>query len=243
MEIFLHFETWVALLTLTFLEVILGIDNLIFISILTSRLPENKQSKARKLGLLAALVARLLFLLMIAYIIRATEPLISWGSIALSARDLILLAGGIFLLTKSSLEIHKKVAGDESSKSIKPKKVSFGSIIFQIVLLDIVFSFDSILTAIGLTDVILIMVIAVIISMIIMMLFIDYIANFILKYPTLQVLGLSFLILIGTMLTAEAFGYKIPKGYIYFALFYAFAVEMINMKVRENYSKKQIDGK
>ena len=242
MEIFLHFETWVALFTLTFLEIILGIDNLIFISILTSRLPRKQQSKARKLGLLAALLARILFLLMIAYIIRATEPLVSWGSIELSARDLILLAGGIFLLTKSSLEIHKKVAGDENQGEIKPQKTSFAAIILQIVLLDIVFSFDSILTAIGLTDVILIMVISVIISMLIMMMFIDYIANFILKYPTLQVLGLSFLILIGTMLTAEAFGYEIPKGYIYFALFYAFTVEMINLKVRENSSKKQPHG-
>ncbi len=241
MEIFYHWGTWMAILTLTALEIILGIDNIIFISILSSKLPKNKQKKARRWGLVMALFARLLFLLMISLIISATEPLIGIGKISLSARDLILLAGGLFLLAKSTLEIHQKVHGEEHKKEVKVKKAAFGAVLLQIVLLDVVFSFDSILTAIGLTDKIIIMALSIVLSMLVMIIFIDIVANFILKHPTLQVLGLSFLILIGTMLVAEAFGYEIPKGYIYFALFYAFAIEMINMRVRKNYeSKKQI---
>ncbi len=233
MEIFMHAEAWMALLSLTALEIVLGIDNILFISILTAKLPTAKeQSKARKQGLAYALIVRLLFLLLIGYIIRSTEPVLNWGFLHMSLKDLILLFGGLFLLYKSTKEIHEKVSGETVEKEIKVKKLDFKVIILQIILLDVVFSFDSILTAIGLTEHILIMALAIIISMIIMIIFIDTVGNFILKHPTLQVLGLSFLILIGTLLIAEAFHYEIPKGYIYFAFFYSFVIELINMRIR-----------
>lgn len=233
MDIFLRADAWMALLSLTALEIVLGVDNILFISILTSKLPERKQqSRARKQGLFYALLVRLLFLFGIGYIIRATDPIVHISSFALSAKDLILLLGGLFLLYKSTKEIHEKVSGEETAKEIKPKKINFSTIIVQIVLLDIVFSFDSILTAIGLTEHIVIMASAIVISMIIMIIFIDTVGNFIIKHPTLQVLGLSFLILIGTLLIAEAFHYEIPKGYIYFAFFYSFVIELINMRLR-----------
>jgi len=234
-EIFLQIETWVALLSLTLLEIVLGVDNILFISILTAKLPEEQQPKARRTGLLFALIFRILFLLAISIIIRSTAPLFRIFSFSFSARDLILLAGGLFLLYKSTKEIHEKVVGNEQKRlNKKLKKVSMPAVVTQIVLLDIVFSFDSILTAIGLTDKVLIMIIAVIISMLIMMVFIDSIGNFIVKHPTLQVLGLSFLVMIGTLLIAEAFHYEIPKAYVYFAFFYSFIIELINLRVREN---------
>jgi len=233
-EIFLQPSTWVALLSLTLLEIVLGVDNILFISILTAKLPPSQQSKARKTGLFFALIFRILFLLAISLIIRSTQPVIRVFSFALSGRDLVLLAGGLFLLYKSTKEIHEKVVGNEQKKlQARLKKVSLPAVIIQIVLLDIVFSFDSILTAIGLTDQVIIMIVAVIISMLIMMVFIDSIGNFIVKHPTLQVLGLSFLVMIGTLLIAEAFHYEIPKAYVYFAFFYSFIIELINLKVRE----------
>ncbi len=233
MEIFFRAETWMALLSLTALEIVLGIDNILFISILTAKLSDAKQqSKARKQGLAYALIVRLLFLLLIGYIIHSTEPLFHWGPLHMSLKDLILLFGGLFLLYKSTKEIHEKVSGETAEKEVKIKKMNFAGIIIQIILLDIVFSFDSILTAIGLTGHIPVMAMAIIISMIIMIIFIDTVGNFILKHPTLQVLGLSFLILIGTLLIAEAFHYEIPKGYIYFAFFYSFVIELVNMRVR-----------
>ena len=234
-EIFLQPEAWIALLSLTLLEIVLGIDNILFISILTTKLPENQQSKARRTGLAFALVFRILFLLGISYIIQSTRPVIEFWEVSLSGRDLILLFGGLFLLYKSTKEIHEKVVkAGQPEKQVKiPGNISFASVIFQIVLLDIVFSFDSILTAIGLTQHIIIMLIAVIISMLIMMAFINIIGDFIVKRPTLQVLGLSFLVMIGTLLIAEAFHYEIPKGYIYFAFFYSFIIELINMRVRK----------
>ena len=235
-EIFRHPEPWIALLSLTLLEIVLGVDNILFISILTAKLPKEQQPKARRYGLAAALVFRILFLLSISYIIRSTEPLFEIWKVSMSARDLILLFGGLFLLYKSTKEIHEKVvhAGKPEKQLKRPLKISLGAVVFQIVLLDIVFSFDSILTAIGLTEHVVIMVIAVIISMLIMMAYIDAIGNFIIKHPTLQVLGLSFLVMIGTLLIAEAFHYEIPKGYIYFAFFYSFIIELINLRVREN---------
>jgi len=234
-SIFLQAETWMALLSLTLLEIVLGVDNILFISILTAKLPPEKQSKARRTGLLFALLFRILFLLTISLIIRSTEPVLTVFSFTFSARDLVLLAGGLFLLYKSTKEIHEKVVGNEQKKiSDKIKKASFPAVVTQIVLLDIVFSFDSILTAIGMTEHVIIMIVAVIISMIIMMIFIDSIGNFIVKHPTLQVLGLSFLVMIGTLLIAEAFHYEIPKGYVYFAFFYSFIIELINLRVRNN---------
>ncbi|MCF8256352.1 MAG: TerC family protein [Flavobacteriales bacterium] len=232
MEIFLHSETWIALLTLTFLEVVLGIDNIIFISIVSNRLPEEKQARARNLGLLFALVFRIGLLLGISYIIQFTQPLITVMDFALSGRDIILAAGGIFLLFKSTMEIHHKMQGTpEEVHAGKAKSVS--GVILQIILLDIIFSFDSILTAVGLVKEVLVMIIAVIIALGIMMTFAGKISRFINNNPTLQILALSFLILIGFMLMVQGFHVEVPKGYIYFAVFFSLSVEMINLRVRK----------
>lgn len=231
MEFLFQPETYISLLTLTFLEIVLGIDNIIFISIVTNKLPQENRKKTRTIGLLFALIFRIILLSFIIYIIRLTNPLFSIGSFNFSIRDLILLLGGIFLIAKSVTEIHSKVEGDEHEQKNK-SVASFFYVILQIVALDIIFSFDSILTAIGLSNQLPIMIAAVIISMIVMIYFSGFISNFINRHPTLQVLALSFLILIGFMLTIEAFHYEIPKGYIYFALFFSVLVEMINMKIR-----------
>lgn len=233
MEIFLLPETWVALLTLTFLEIVLGIDNIIFISIVSNKLPQHQQAKARNVGLSLALIFRIGLLLGITWIITFTEPLFTLFSIDFSGRDLILLAGGIFLIIKSTLEIHEKMEGEEHSGSTKGGGTML-SVIFQIILLDIIFSFDSILTAIGLTDQIILMIIAVVVSIGVMMLFSKKISDFIGKHPTLEVLALSFLILIGFMLAIEALHYHVPKGYIYFAVFFSLVVEFLNMKMRKS---------
>lgn len=224
-------ETYVSLFTLTLLEIVLGIDNIIFISIVTNKLPKEDRKKTRTIGLLFALLFRIVLLSCIIYIIRLTNPLFTIGSFNFSIRDLILLLGGVFLIAKSVTEIHGKVEGEEHT-SKGGKAATFFYVILQIVALDIIFSFDSILTAIGLSNQLGIMIAAVIISMIVMIYFSGFISNFINRHPTLQVLALSFLILIGFMLTVEAFHYEIPKGYIYFALFFSVIVEIINMKMR-----------
>lgn len=240
MEIFLHGETWIAILTLTFLEIVLGIDNIIFISLVTGKLPIEKQKIARNTGLALAMIFRIGLLIGITYIISFSKPLftiniLDWSFVA-SGRDLILFAGGIFLLAKSTSEIHQKIEAKEHDiKAVKTNRISIS--ILQIVLLDIIFSFDSILTAIGLTKQVLIMIIAVIISLIIMMAFSGYISRFINKHPTLQILALSFLILIGFMLVIDALHYNVPKGYIYFAVIFSLLVELLNMRMRK---KKRI---
>lgn len=232
MEIFLQPENWIALLTLTFLEIVLGIDNIIFISIVSNKLPQAQQGKARNVGLVLALVLRIGLLLGITWIISFTEPLFSVFNHEVSGRDLILLVGGLFLLGKSTIEIHHKVEGVTKNES-KSKTQSFFSVIVQIILLDMIFSFDSILTAVGLTDEILLMIIAVTISIIIMMIFAKKISAFINQHPTLEILALSFLILIGFMLMVEGLHFHVPKGYIYFAVFFSLIVEIINMKMRK----------
>lgn len=235
MEIFLHADTWIALLTLTFMEIVLGIDNIIFISLVAGSLPKEQQRKARLGGLSAALVMRVLLLLSITWIIGLTEPVLTIKGFELSWRDLILIAGGVFLLVKSTLEIHHKVEGrEEAEKEVKTS--SFGYAIVQIVLLDIIFSFDSILTAVGLTEQLLLMIIAVVISIIIMMAFARPVGEFVNKHPTIQILALSFLILIGVMLVVEGAHYHVPKGYIYFAVFFSLAIEMLNMRYRKKAS-------
>lgn len=232
MEIFLQSETWIALLTLTFLEIVLGVDNIIFISIVSNKLPEAEQPKARNLGLSLALLFRIGLLLGISYIIKFTQPLFTVFSHDFSGRDLILLVGGVFLLFKSTLEIHHKMEGDPQEIKANSTK-SFKSVILQIIMLDIIFSFDSILTAVGLVDHVIIMIIAVVISLGIMMAFAGKISRFINQNPTLQILALSFLILIGFMLMIEGFHFEVPKGYIYFAVFFSLAVELVNMRVRK----------
>ena len=224
-------ETYISLFTLTLLEIVLGIDNIIFISIVTNKLPQQDRKKTRTLGLLFALLFRIILLSFIIYIIRLTNPLFSIGGYSFSIRDLILLLGGIFLIAKSITEMHEKIEGAEHGTK-NGKAASFFYVIMQIVILDIIFSFDSILTAIGLSNQLPIMIAAVVISMVVMIFFSGFISNFINRHPTLQVLALSFLILIGFMLTLEAFHYEIPKGYIYFALFFSVMVEVINMKMR-----------
>jgi len=220
-SVLLQPEGLIALLTLTFLEIVLGIDNIIFISIVTNKLPEEQQPKARTLGLALALIFRILLLLSLSYIIGLTEPLFEVFSHEVSSRDLVLALGGLFLLAKSTSEIHNKMEGEEHND--RPRKVrSFAGTIVQIILLDIVFSFDSILTAIGLTS-----------HLLIMIAFAGAVSNFINRHPTLQILALSFLILIGFMLMLEAIHYEIPKGYIYFAVFFSLIVEVINIRIRK----------
>jgi predicted tellurium resistance membrane protein TerC len=232
MEIFLAPESWVALLTLTFLEIILGVDNIIFISIVSNKLPREKQNRARITGLILALFFRIGMLLSISWIIGFTQPLFTVLNFDFSIRDLILFIGGVFLIFKSTVEIHHKMEGQHDEKG-NQKLATFGQVIFQIVALDLIFSFDSILTAIGLTEELLLMIIAVIISIIVMIAFANSISEFIKKHPTLEILALSFLILIGFMLMIEAFEFHVPKGYIYFAVFFSLLVEVINMRIRK----------
>lgn len=234
MEIFMQSETWIALLTLTFLEIVLGIDNIIFISIVTDKLPESQQAKGRNIGLLLALVFRVGLLFGITWIIGFTEPIFTLFEHDISGRDLILLAGGLFLLGKSTSEIHHKLEGVSEDREPGQKvAMTMGSALVQIVALDMVFSFDSILTAIGLTEHVQIMIAAVILSMIVMMLFAGAISRFINNRPTLQILALAFLILIGFMLMIEALGFHVPKGYIYFAVAFSLIVEMVNIRMRK----------
>ncbi|PIQ47129.1 MAG: hypothetical protein COW03_16720 [Cytophagales bacterium CG12_big_fil_rev_8_21_14_0_65_40_12] len=231
MDALLTSEGLIALLTLTFLEIILGVDNIIFISIVSNRLPEVDRRKTRNIGLGLALVMRIGLLLGISWIIGFTEPLFTVLEHAVSAKDLILILGGLFLIGKSTTEIHHTLEGDEQHVS-KSKSVTVGKVILQIVALDVVFSFDSILTAVGLTDQIMIMIVAVTLAMIVMISAAGKISAFINKHPSLQMLAMSFLILIGFMLVLEGIGEHIEKGYIYFAVFFSLAVEALNMRKR-----------
>ncbi len=236
MEVIFAPENIVALLTLIFLEIVLGVDNIIFISIVSNKLPEHQQAKTRNLGLMLALVFRLMLLFSITWIIGFTKPLFTVFEMEFSTRDLILFVGGLFLLFKSTVEIHHKMEGVHDEKGKKVVSSMFQAIV-QIVALDLIFSFDSILTAIGLTDVIQLMVVAVVVAIIVMIVFAGKIADFIKKHPTLEVLALAFLILIGFMLMIEAFEYHVPKGYIYFAVFFSLIVEVINIRVRKRREK------
>ena len=255
MEIFTQLDTWVALLTLTFLEIVLGIDNIIFISIATGKLPKEEQKKATQLGLLLAMVFRIIVLLGVSYLIAMKNPLInienSWISTHITGQSIILFLGGLFLLYKSTSEIHHKVERHSEDSETKPTskgKVTLPKIIVQIVLIDIVFSFDSVLTAVGMTNgvsgALTIMIVAVIISMLIMMLFANPVGKFVNEHPTIQMLALSFLILIGFMLITEGAHLAhtkifnqtlgaIPKGYLYFAIAFSLGVEALNMKLRK----------
>jgi len=239
-DIFASPDTWISLLTLTFMEVVLGIDNIIFISIVAGKLPASEQGRARTIGLLLALVFRILLLLSISWIVGLKHPLFTinlpWGAddFGVTGRDIILLAGGLFLIGKSTTEIHHKLEGEDPETVSTKAPHSIGRVIFQIVLVDIVFSFDSILTAVGLVDHVLIMIIAVIISMGIMLAFSKYIADFVNKHPTIKMLALSFLIMIGVMLVLEAAHMHVPKGYIYFSMFFSLVVEMLNMRLRKS---------
>ena len=228
MEIFFQLETYIALLTLTIIEIILGIDNIIFISIITNKVKKESRNKARITGLLLALVLRIIMLFGLTWFIGLTKPIFYEFSI----KDLILLLGGSFLIFKSVIEISHKINGNFDEKIETTESVSMKSIIWQIVAIDFVFSVDSILTAIGLTEVLLIMVIAVIISILFMIIYSSKISDIIDRYPSLEILALCFLILIGFTLILEAAHIKIPKGFIYFALFFTLGVELVNIRFR-----------
>jgi predicted tellurium resistance membrane protein TerC len=237
---------WVSLLTLTFLEIVLGIDNVIFISIVADKLPKERQRSSRNIGLTLAMLFRIGLLLCITWIIGLKDPVISIPSFAgitengldLSYKDLILIAGGLFLIIKSTLEIHHKFQKEEKKelKSNK-KKIGFGAVIFQIVLVDAVFSFDSILTAVGLVDKVIIMIIAVIVSIGIMMLFAGPVSNIINRHPTLQMLALSFLVVIGVVLIAGGLHQEVSKSIIYSCLGFSLAVEVLNIRLRKKTEK------
>ena len=229
-------EGLMSLFTLTLMEIVLGVDNIIFISILASRLKDEQQQKARMIGISLALIVRLLLLSVITYIVKWNQPLMTLGEFDISVRDLILFLGGGFLIYKSTTEIHDKLEG--SAHEVDNTKVySMSSVVTQIILLDIVFSFDSILTAVGLVDHLIIMIIAVIISMIVMLVFAKSISDFIEKHPTVKMLALSFLLLIGILLVTEAFHQHVPKGYIYFAIAFSLFVELLNLKMRKKGEK------
>jgi predicted tellurium resistance membrane protein TerC len=225
-------QIWIALATLTFLEIVLGVDNIIFISILSGKLPPEQQPRARRLGLLGALVTRVLLLMSLAWVIRLTAPLFTVLGQAISGRDLILIVGGLFLIGKSTHEIHDKLEGEEGHASGRVA-ASFTSVIIQIMLLDIVFSLDSVITAVGMVDELWVMVAAVIIAVAIMLLSAESISAFVHRHPTVKMLALSFLLLIGLSLMAEGFDHHIPKGYIYFAMGFSVFVEAINLKMKK----------
>ncbi|WP_033564410.1 TerC family protein [Sphingobacterium sp. SYP-B4668] len=244
-------QIWISFLTLTILEIVLGIDNIVFISILSGKLPAEQQKKARQLGLLLALVTRVLLLFSIKWIMSLTEPFVNFAEIfnitntsfarylELSGRDLILFIGGLFLIYKSVTEIHHKVEGHSEDQQLNTKRATFTSVIIQILILDIVFSLDSVITAVGMADQIGVMVAAVIVAVAIMLFSAESISKFVHDYPSIKMLALAFLLLIGVSLTAEAFDQHIPKGYIYFAMAFSVLVEYLNIRSEKKALKKQ----
>jgi predicted tellurium resistance membrane protein TerC len=225
-------QSWIALATLTVLEIVLGIDNIIFISILAGKLPAEQQSRARFIGLALAMITRVALLFSLSFIMRLTSPLFEFFSWEISGRDLILIGGGLFLIGKSTHEIHDKLEGEHGEANVRLKHPSFNSVIFQILLLDIVFSLDSVITAVGMANHLAIMIIAVVIAVIFMMFFAGSISEFVNRHPTVKMLALSFLLLIGVTLIAEGLDQHIPKGYIYFAMAFSVFVEMLNLKAK-----------
>jgi predicted tellurium resistance membrane protein TerC len=221
-------EIWASLITLMALEIVLGIDNLVFISILAGRLPLEQQAKARKVGLAMALITRLMLLATLAWIVTLTQPFITLWKFELSWRDIILIAGGLFLLYKATHEIHEEVEGDVEDKGPGRTGTTFMAVVTQIAIIDIIFSLDSVITAVGMADQLWVMVIAVIAAVVVMLIASDALANFISAHPTVKMLALSFLILIGVVLVAEGLHFHIPKGYVYFALAFSVLVEGLN---------------
>jgi predicted tellurium resistance membrane protein TerC len=238
-DAFLTSDGLLALVTLTFLEIILGVDNIVFISILSSKLPKKDQLKARRAGLLAAMLMRIGLLMSIAWIVRLTAPLFTVFGQAISGRDMILIGGGLFLLGKATLEIHERLEGEEAH-GIERVAPSFRAVIFQIMMLDIVFSLDSVITAVGMADDISVMVAAVVLSVGIMMFSAEPISAFVNEHPTVKMLALSFLLLIGMSLVADGLGVHVPKGYIYFAMGFSVFVEMINLRVSKKHKAKPV---
>jgi predicted tellurium resistance membrane protein TerC len=226
-------QAWIGFLTLTVLEIVLGIDNIIFISILCGKLPPDQQPKARRIGLTLAMVMRILLLLSLSWVIRLTAPLFSVFGHEISGRDLVLIIGGLFLLAKSTMEIHEKLEGEEGHASAKVGP-SFTSVLLQITMLDIVFSLDSVITAVGMVSQVSVMILAVVVAVGFMMMFAGAVGEFVHRHPTIKMLALSFLLLIGVMLVAEGFHQHIPKGYVYFAMAFSVFVEMLNIRMKKN---------
>jgi predicted tellurium resistance membrane protein TerC len=227
-------QIWIALVTLLALEIVLGIDNIVFISILAGRLPEDQRARARTIGLMLAMGTRILLLLSISWIIKLTAPLFSVIGHDVSGRDLILILGGLFLIAKSTHEIHQKLEGSDDHHAAGGRS-SFASVITQILLLDIVFSLDSVITAVGMVEQVWVMIVAVVLAVVFMLVFAGSISGFVDQHPTIKMLALSFLILIGVTLIVEGLHQHIPKGYIYFAMAYSVAVEMLNLKLRKKH--------
>jgi predicted tellurium resistance membrane protein TerC len=247
MEFLFDPQIWISLSVLTVLEIVLGIDNIIFISILAGKLPPDRQAAARRVGLALALITRLLLLASLAYIVQLTRPLISAFGHGFSGRDIVLVAGGLFLIYKSTREIHERFEEHESprtEKSATSKKIAtFASVVTQIMILDIVFSLDSVITAVGMANQLWVMAVAVILAVIVMLLAVNTISDFVDRHPTVKMLAISFLLMVGVALIADGFGIHIPKGYIYFAMIFSVAVEGLNIrvgrKIPENKSNSQ----
>lgn len=236
-------EIWISLITLTLLEIVLGIDNIIFISILAGKLSHEQQAKARRLGLGLALITRVLLLLGLSWVMKLEKPFFTAEvfsiTVAISGRDVILILGGLFLLAKSTYEIHEKLEGEDGEVTNKLAP-NLANVVFQIMMLDIVFSLDSVITAVGMASVIWVMIAAVILAMIVMLIFVNHIGEFVERHPTIKMLALSFLLLIGCMLVAEGFHKEIPKGYVYFAMAFAVGVEMLNIRARTKSQKVRL---
>lgn len=231
-EILLDPQIWIAFLTLTALELVLGIDNIIFISIIVDKLPQEKREFARKLGLFLAMFMRIGLLLVLSWIIGLTEPVLTLFGHGVSGRDLILIAGGLFLIWKSTMEVHQLLEGEEGEQSSKVAS-TFAGVILQIIMIDLVFSLDSIITAVGMVREVGVMIAAVVASVGLMMLFASAIGRFVSDHPTIKMLALSFLVVVGVVLIVDGFGHHVPKGYIYFAMAFSVCVEMLNIRMRK----------
>ncbi len=232
MELLADPQTWLAFATLTALEIVLGIDNIIFISILVGRLPPEQRARGRTIGLALAMLTRILLLLSITWVMSLGAALFTFMDKGFSGRDLILVGGGLFLLAKSTLEIHTSLEGEEHDHAVGAARASFVSVITQIAIIDIVFSLDSVITAVGMADRVEVMIAAVMAAVVVMMFLAGPISDFVDRHPTIKMLALSFLILIGVALVGEGFGFHIPKGYVYFAMAFSVAVEMLNIRIR-----------
>ncbi len=239
--IFAQADAWIALLTLTVLEIVLGIDNIVFISILSTKLPQDQQRRARRIGLALAMITRILLLLSLSWILGLEEDLFSILNHGISGRDIVLLLGGLFLIYKATTEIHEKIEGSDHENNPNIKRPSFISIIVQILILDIVFSLDSVITAVGMVEpeMVIVMILSVIIAVIIMLFAADPISNFVQKHPTVKMLALSFLVMIGVSLLIEGWGGHVEKGYIYVAMGFSVLVEMLNLRMKANARKKK----
>jgi predicted tellurium resistance membrane protein TerC len=241
MSLLLQPETWAALFTLAALEIVLGVDNIIFLSIMAGKLPVEQRPRARTLGLLGAMITRIGLLLSLTWVMKLTTPLFTLLGNELSGRDLILIAGGAFLIAKSTFELHDQIEGgglEDDAEAMAKNAASFTSVVLQIALIDIIFSLDSVITAVGMAREVGVMIAAIVLAVIVMMLFSGTVSKFVDGHPTIKILALAFLILIGTALIGEGFDFHIPKTYIYFAMAFAVVIEMVNMKVRKKVQKR-----